>query len=101
MGVAEGLCYLHRTSLSHHAKTSLAEKFNNSVGSSSVGSSSSSGGGGGGSWYNRGGNWEFVAAIDKPNMLEHALTHYPLILTHYPLTLTHFFSTFFLFNLCR
>ena len=93
MGVAEGLCYLHRTSLSHHAKTSLAEKFSNSVGSSSVGSSSSSGGGGG-SWYNRGGNWEFVAVIDSPNMLEHALTHYHLTLTLSPLT-------FPLLNLCR
>ena len=56
MGVAEGLCYLHRTSLSHHAKTSLAEKFTTSVGSSSSSSSSSSSGGGGGSNSSRGGD---------------------------------------------
>ena len=63
VGVAEGLCYLHRTSLSHHAKTSLAEKFSSSVGSSS--------GGGGGSWYNRGeyAVQLFIVAVVKPPLI--------------------------------
>ena len=52
VGVAEGLCYLHRTSLSHHAKTSLAEKFSTTVNNSSSGSSG--GGSSSSSWYGRG-----------------------------------------------
>ena len=71
VGVAEGLCYLHRTSLSHHAKTSLAEKFTSSVSSSS---------GGGGSWYNRG---KYIVQLFIVDVVKSPLINIPMFFRHF------------------